>query len=670
MQAPPLKTIQELLGPRTDDTSRFVGLALLKSVLDDSPALRADETVVSALWESIPPHFLDRLLRTGVARLAGPQTAGEEEKKEDEDEASHMLDLAVSVLHTFSTLLPLPRQARREPKFVQRIPAMLPCLLLLRSQDTTRRLLETLLSLVGSADGAAVLLLEAHDRHLGPLVDLAPSHPLALQVLHHAWVSISLADDDETQNTPPGRVADLSAKLDQTVQTLLSTFRQSTDPVPLLAFVDNVLRSVHPRILAPNPPWLDPLTRIIHNIFSDNSIRRVFTDPPTAVRCGPYTNLAAALLQAYPVQMPRLLFSAETKSEKPFAYLFPTLLLVDLRSSLPTLLEPLNSPSYASTSRRLASAFDVLSSFLGHLVRSMDDDDDDDDNNNNNNNNAAAASLPMSPDLLLRLRRAISETAAVAMQHLRDRWDAATAHTSTGSRLTVAWDSIDAAAAAAAAGVRADPLVLAALRTLALWLRDDGNATLGRDAAGLMDMFLVLYRASAGGPAAPDFRPAVLVALEGVLAHEHNVPVFLAHGGWQVLAEDVLAVLQAGSPAPEQDHVPRATEAVSLLLSVARAEQAGTGEACLDLVTRLAAWDLPDEDVADPASAAVMDLYVAVLELVTVLLERAPAPVRRRYAHSRTEVERMARQLRIRIRGDSALSTALEETTHILTNLT
>jgi len=53
--------IQDLLKAR-DDTSRFVGLALLKTVLDNGQLLQDSERL-RVLWESLSPKFLDRLLR-------------------------------------------------------------------------------------------------------------------------------------------------------------------------------------------------------------------------------------------------------------------------------------------------------------------------------------------------------------------------------------------------------------------------------------------------------------------------------------------------------------------------------------------------------------------------------------------------------------------------------
>lgn len=89
-----------------DDTSRFVGLALLKSVLDNEQQLVKNTEHLQVLWESISSKFLDRLLR---AQLSG---------KVDKAQGKDMVDLAVAVLHTFSILL--PENIRRESQLTGR----------------------------------------------------------------------------------------------------------------------------------------------------------------------------------------------------------------------------------------------------------------------------------------------------------------------------------------------------------------------------------------------------------------------------------------------------------------------------------------------------------------------------------------------------------------------
>lgn len=77
-----------------DDTSRFVGLALLKSVLDNREDLRKDSNIVKSCWSAVPANFLDRLL--------GAPTS----LKNSKAESQSMVELAVAVLHAFLALLP------------------------------------------------------------------------------------------------------------------------------------------------------------------------------------------------------------------------------------------------------------------------------------------------------------------------------------------------------------------------------------------------------------------------------------------------------------------------------------------------------------------------------------------------------------------------------------
>jgi hypothetical protein len=96
--------IQELLKSK-DDTSKFVGLALLKSVLDNGQ-LSQDQELLRTLWESISPKFIDRLLHSRPS------------DKVTKAEAQNMVDLAVAVLHTFAVLL--PQDCQKDARLVGR----------------------------------------------------------------------------------------------------------------------------------------------------------------------------------------------------------------------------------------------------------------------------------------------------------------------------------------------------------------------------------------------------------------------------------------------------------------------------------------------------------------------------------------------------------------------
>jgi len=201
------------------------------------------------------------------------------------------------------------------------------------------------------------------------------------------------------------------------------------------------------------------------------------------------------------------------------------------------LLEQLNNENYPKVSQRLGAAFDILSAFIGFLVRSLDDQSD-----------SSKSSIP--PDLLLKLRKDISETMSLTIEYLRDRWDASiagasglhpsaragTSATFEGTRLTLTWESMKDS-------VNTDPLILAAIRVLAIWIREDENDNLRNESAGLMDMLVELYKKTS--PESLDFRYPILLALEGMMVTEDGVDNFLGQEGWQVIGQDLEALLRS-----------------------------------------------------------------------------------------------------------------------------
>ena len=99
-----------------DDTSRFVGLALLKSILDNKISFREDAVIIERCWAAIPARFIDRLLRAAV------------NKHKTKEESSSMVELAVAVLHAFIVLLPI--SLRDNKKFIDRVGGLVDALTL------------------------------------------------------------------------------------------------------------------------------------------------------------------------------------------------------------------------------------------------------------------------------------------------------------------------------------------------------------------------------------------------------------------------------------------------------------------------------------------------------------------------------------------------------------
>lgn len=103
------------------------------------------------------------------------------------------------------------------------------------SQPTAEGILQTLLTLVSSPEGAQELV--AVD-DASALVEIAPSQPLVLEVFIHAFSQLAVL---------PGHRSTLPSKVNATVQSLVASFK-GTDAVTLLVFLDSLLRTVDPEV--------------------------------------------------------------------------------------------------------------------------------------------------------------------------------------------------------------------------------------------------------------------------------------------------------------------------------------------------------------------------------------------------------------------------------------
>lgn len=97
-----------------DDTARFVGLAMLASILKNVK----DRTIIRHCWDAINLKFLDRLLKARMSLYfhhlnVHPANLGEisdSGRKNPPEQAKDMTDLAIHVIHAFSLLLPAPAE--------------------------------------------------------------------------------------------------------------------------------------------------------------------------------------------------------------------------------------------------------------------------------------------------------------------------------------------------------------------------------------------------------------------------------------------------------------------------------------------------------------------------------------------------------------------------------
>ena len=320
------------------------------------------------------------------------------------------------------------------------------------------------------------------------------------------------------------------------------------------------------------------------------------------------------------------------------------------------LLEQLNRPEYPDTSRRLASAFDVISIFIGYLVRCLEDE--------------SIETLIMSPDNLLKLRKGISETMSVTIEYLRDRWDASVAgamglhpdarvgeaKTSMGSHFTLTWDSMKNSA-------DADPYILAAVRALSLWLREDENDLLRKEATGLTDMFLDLYQSDPVEKL--DFRSPVLVALEVLTTLQKGRRILLDQNGWDCLMKDLRQTLQSGSNTIRDIEARRGIEIIRILINLAEHHATATEESWMDFITLVASRNISDQK----HSSIAAEFEAAVLQLCCSLLVKASIGMRQRYQHSISAINGSAQCLSQSISPDDELKESMDDVLDTLSGI-
>ncbi|RKF59259.1 Uncharacterized protein C16C4.02c [Erysiphe neolycopersici] len=585
-----------------DDTSRFVGFALLKTVLENEQVVK-DPDRLQVLWESIPSKFMDRLLRAQL---------NENVSKQDADS---MNDIAISVLHVFINLL--PETCMKEQRVVARVPSLIKALTK-TSNESKKLILQTLLAIVSHLEGSLEFLSVPN---ISSLISIVTREPLALNLFHHAWVNVSSISD---------RVDMVRQSIDNVMSCLVLQFK-NTDAITLLKFTAELFPKLESATLPSQPKWLNSLVEMIRNLV----VKKPTKDGRTA-----YTKLAASLLLIWPNSCAILLFeNSQDKNvdSKPFSYLFVNLLLIDIRSTIPTLLPELNDPGYLETSQRLSAAFNIISAFLGFLVKSLDAPEQ--------------CKLNLAPDLLLKLRKNIAETFSLSIEYMRDRWDASVAgaaglHPSArsaapGARLGLTWESMKN-------DVSTDPLLYAATRTLAIWIREDENDNLRCESAGLMDMWIDLYRRGRDGQDTLDYRYSIALALEGIVSTYDGIESFLNQDGWQAFADDLNHIIRGtnGSYLSNWEYLlaeaSLGIQIVKILLAVVDHPNTGTvEEAWMSIVKSTTGIQIR----IGPTPPIVTEFQIAILQLSLALLTKAADGMTRRYVTSQEPLSGLIKQL-------------------------
>ena len=317
---------------------------------------------------------------------------------------------------------------------------------------------------------------------------------------------------------------------------------------------------------------------------------------------------------------------------KPLSYLFVKLLIVDIRSSIPSLQTSVSSNDLP-TLERIAASYDILSTFIGFLIRLLDESP-----------GLPTPPVQISPSLLLRLRADISEAMSLTIEFLRDRFDKFTSQPITSNLI----DSIPTPSVMAAK----DPLTLSQLQALALWLREDDNHALREEASSLTYVFLTLY-ALDNQPL--EFRSPILIALEGILNVPQGVEAFLAADGWSVLTLDLQTILSLSS-----GDTSRGIEIVRILLSVAESDVVGPAKEDWMEIINLACF------VSSHASSDDLELKVSIAQLAVEVLTRAPRNVRRKWTGAANQVRAMASGILRRENLEDSVRDGAEEVLYAL----
>ena len=457
-------------------------------------------------------------------------------------------------------------------------------------------------------------------------------------------------------------------------------------------------------------PALQKLSRLVRQYIMSRPRLRQGDDAfmPTGEHTegeGATAILCSALLQTYPANFPQLLFGEvgnvrnqdqqkqrgkrekQQSDTKPFAYLFPTAISIDLRASFPPLHEILTSSGasapksqrYRTISTRMAADFNILSAFLSYLMSTLSSPD----------------GLQLDPNLIQKLRCQFAETSSLAIEFLRDWWDAsAGALSRVGEQsfmhaplLLTADDNEEEEQRADSqdrvdnADTIGDQLILSAVSYVALWLREDDNEELRKEAVGILDVLLALYQAGEDHQDRTDasatlravdnasFKSPVLVALEGILTSEDGIEAFERARGWRVLATDLSGILRnVPKSVSTPNEIRRGIETVRVLFQLVESEAATggtTGEERMAILKQIAGFPPPqstlpsgrdeasatedgDDDVAGTSNGGesfllLLELRISSYQLAAALLEHAARALQRRYAAEAAKIKQAAR---------------------------
>ena len=296
---------------------------------------------------------------------------------------------------------------------------------------------------------------------------------MILDVISRTFIDMSLSGL-EVSEIPSQEILN---RLDVLLCTLMkNTYRDGPTTKNLLEWFYKLLEtlSLLPAVNVDHRPkvlgWLKPLIDIMqeHGTKHYNSDRGLQKS---------IVVLARLLLEQYP-QFRLAFFDPSRKFGKvPRCYIFSTTLLIDIRATIPSLLEVLTTSMYSETASRLAASYDLVFAHLDYILQSEDDD-----------NNTVTTSLPF--NLVLKLRDDIAETIHLTIEYLCERYNTMSESSKPSDLLIMSQDL----------------LVISQIGALGFWLHEDDTAS----ADDVLEVVLRLYACKT------DIAPLCMGVLEGM----------------------------------------------------------------------------------------------------------------------------------------------------------
>ena len=322
-----------------DDTSRLVGLTLLKPLLDNNAQFR-EPRVIGKCWKAVPLKFIIRLLRSTTT------------EKMTKEEASNCIGIAVGVIRSFLCLsdgentLPLGLATTIPP---------LQAALAESSEEMQCQIAEILSYFLYDKSGLAVMW---RSTNWTKVLYCALHYKPALGLLVQVFQAAAVFD-----------YQDRLERIHQVIENLVSRARNPHEISNVFEFCDTIFsfdfvaerNSRHP------PQWLSPLTDLIHKtvLYVDKET------PNSAKACSATGSLTATLLNRYRVSFSSLLFCSTAKEAR---LTFFDNVIIEIRSSIPSLQGSLYTPEYPARSAQLEACYNVLSNFISFLIETWESD--------------------------------------------------------------------------------------------------------------------------------------------------------------------------------------------------------------------------------------------------------------------------------------------------------